>query len=46
MQRVMRTVRGLSPEQAAALLDRAGVEQTARPEVLSPEKFAELFALI
>ena len=46
MQRVIRTVRGLSPEQAAALLDRAGVEQTARPEVLSPEKFAELFALI
>jgi 16S rRNA A1518/A1519 N6-dimethyltransferase RsmA/KsgA/DIM1 with predicted DNA glycosylase/AP lyase activity len=36
----------LSSEQAAAMLDRAGIEQAARPEVLSPEKFAELFALI
>jgi hypothetical protein len=24
----------------------AGLDQTARPEVLSPEKFAELFSLI
>jgi 16S rRNA (adenine1518-N6/adenine1519-N6)-dimethyltransferase len=46
MQRVLRTARGLSAEEAAALLDRAGIEQAARPEVLSPEKFAELFALI
>jgi 16S rRNA (adenine1518-N6/adenine1519-N6)-dimethyltransferase len=46
MQRVLRTVKGLSPERAAALLERAGIEQAARPEVLSPEKFAELFALI
>jgi 16S rRNA (adenine1518-N6/adenine1519-N6)-dimethyltransferase len=46
MQRVLRTVRGLSPEQAAVLLDRAGIEQSARPEVLSPEQFAGLFALL
>jgi len=46
MQRVLRTARGLSSEQAAAMLDRAGIEQAARPEALSPEKFAELFALI
>jgi 16S rRNA (adenine1518-N6/adenine1519-N6)-dimethyltransferase len=46
MQRVLRTARGLSSERAAATLDRAGIEQAARPEVLSPEKFAELFALI
>jgi 16S rRNA (adenine1518-N6/adenine1519-N6)-dimethyltransferase len=46
MQRVLRTATGLSSEQAAAVLDRSGIEQAARPEVLSPEKFAELFALI
>jgi 16S rRNA (adenine1518-N6/adenine1519-N6)-dimethyltransferase len=46
MQRVLRTARGLSPEEAAGSLDRAGIDQAARPEVLSPEKFAELFALI
>jgi len=46
MQRVLRTARGLSSERAAAMLDRAGIDLMARPEVLSPEKFAELFALI
>jgi 16S rRNA (adenine1518-N6/adenine1519-N6)-dimethyltransferase len=46
MQRVLRTARGLTPERAAALLERAGIEPSMRPEVLSPEKFAELFALI
>jgi 16S rRNA (adenine1518-N6/adenine1519-N6)-dimethyltransferase len=46
MQRVLRTARGLSPEQAATVLERAGIEQAARPEVLSPEKFAELFGLL
>ena len=46
MQRVLRTAKGFSSEQAAALLDRAGIDPSVRPEVLSPEKFAELFALI
>jgi 16S rRNA (adenine1518-N6/adenine1519-N6)-dimethyltransferase len=46
MQRVLRTARGLSPVQAAAVLERAGIDQAARPEVLSPEKFAELFGLL
>ena len=46
MQRVIRTVRGLSPEEAAALLERAGIDTAARPEVLTPEQFAGLFELI
>jgi len=46
MLRVLRTVRGISPEEAAALLERAGIDPAARPEVLSPEMFARLFALI
>jgi 16S rRNA (adenine1518-N6/adenine1519-N6)-dimethyltransferase len=46
MQRVIRTVRGLSPEDAAALLERAGIDSVARPEVLSPEQFAGLFELL
>ena len=45
MQRVIRTVRGLSPDEAAGLLERAGIDSTARPEVLSPERFAALFEL-
>ena len=45
MQRVIRTVRGLSPEEASALLERAGIDPTVRPEVLSPESFAGLFGL-
>ena len=46
MLRVLRTVRGISPEEAGDLLERAGVDPAARPEVLSPEMFARLFALI
>lgn len=46
MQRVLRTARGLSPEQVAVLLERAGIDSAARPEVLSPGKFAELFGLL
>jgi 16S rRNA (adenine1518-N6/adenine1519-N6)-dimethyltransferase len=46
MQRVLRTVRGISPEQAGAILERAGIESTARPEVLSPESFARLYGLL
>ena len=44
MVRVIRTVRGLSPEEAAELLERAGIDQAVRPEVLSPEAFARLFS--
>jgi 16S rRNA (adenine1518-N6/adenine1519-N6)-dimethyltransferase len=46
MQRVIRTVRGLSPEEASALLERAGINPTVRPEVLTPESFAKLFGLL
>lgn len=46
MQRVLRTVRGVSAEEAAVLLERVGIEPAARPEVLSPESFARLFELI
>ena len=46
MQRVLRTVRGISPEEASALLDRAGIDPAARPEVLSPEDYTRLFGLI
>jgi 16S rRNA (adenine1518-N6/adenine1519-N6)-dimethyltransferase len=46
MVRVIRTVRGLSPQEASALLERAGIDPTARPEVVSPAKFAELFGLV
>jgi 16S rRNA (adenine1518-N6/adenine1519-N6)-dimethyltransferase len=43
MQRVLRTVRGISPEAASDLLERGGIDPAARPEVLSPEDFARLF---
>jgi 16S rRNA (adenine1518-N6/adenine1519-N6)-dimethyltransferase len=46
MLRVLRTVRGISAEEAGELLERAGIEPSARPEVLSPGKFAELFGLL
>jgi 16S rRNA (adenine1518-N6/adenine1519-N6)-dimethyltransferase len=46
MVRVLRTVRGLSAEEAGALLERARIESSARPEVITPEKFAELFGLL
>jgi 16S rRNA (adenine1518-N6/adenine1519-N6)-dimethyltransferase len=46
MLRVLRTVKALSPEKASALLDKAGIDPTVRPEVLSPEQFAALFELL
>jgi 16S rRNA (adenine1518-N6/adenine1519-N6)-dimethyltransferase len=46
MLRVLRTIRGISPEQASGLLERAGIDPAARPEVLSPESFAMLFELL
>ena len=43
MVRVLRTVRGVSAERAAQLLERVGIEASARPEVISPAEFAALF---
>jgi 16S rRNA (adenine1518-N6/adenine1519-N6)-dimethyltransferase len=46
MLRVLRTVRAISPDAASALLQRAGIDPVARPEVLTPEDFARLFGLL
>ena len=43
MQKVLRTIRAISPQEAGAILERAGIEATARPEVVSPESFARLY---
>lgn len=43
MQRVLRTVRGISPEDAAAILDETRIDRASRPEVLSPRDFVRLF---
>jgi len=46
MQRVLRTVRGLSVEKAAGILDQCGIAPEFRPEVLSPAQFARLFSAL
>ena len=46
MQRALRTVRGMSAEEARAVLERAGIDSAARPEVVSPEAFARLYGLL
>ena len=46
MQRVLRTVRGLSPEEVAEVLNAAGVDASARSEVVSPSQFVKLFELL
>ena len=46
MQRVLRTTRGLSVEEALEVLKRAGIEASARPEVVSPAQFVRLFQLL
>jgi 16S rRNA (adenine1518-N6/adenine1519-N6)-dimethyltransferase len=46
MLRVLRTVRGISAEEAGELLERAGIEPSARPEVLTPLQFGALFDLL
>jgi len=43
IQRVMRSVRGISAERAADLLKSVNIDPTARPETLSPETFVKLF---
>ena len=45
MQRALRTIRGMSAEEAGAVLVRAGIDPSARPEVVSPEAFARLYGL-
>ena len=46
MQRVLRTVRGLSPEDSTAALNAADVSLSARPEVVSATQFVRLFELL
>jgi 16S rRNA (adenine1518-N6/adenine1519-N6)-dimethyltransferase len=46
MQRVLRTVRGISAEDAALILKKATIAPAARPEVLSPADFVRLFELL
>ena len=43
MQRVLRAVRDLGAEAAAALLERLGIDPALRPESLTPEQFAAVF---
>jgi 16S rRNA A1518/A1519 N6-dimethyltransferase RsmA/KsgA/DIM1 with predicted DNA glycosylase/AP lyase activity len=43
LQRVLRSVAGLSVEEASGLLNRVGIDPSARPEVVGPEQFARLF---
>ena len=46
MVRVLRSVRSLSAEAALGVLESAGIQPSARPEVVSAEDFARLFALL
>ena len=46
MQRVLRSVRALSADQAGAILEQAGIEASARPEVVTPGEFAKLFGML
>jgi 16S rRNA A1518/A1519 N6-dimethyltransferase RsmA/KsgA/DIM1 with predicted DNA glycosylase/AP lyase activity len=46
MQRALRTVRGMTAQEAAVVLERAGIDPAARPEVISPEGFARLYRLL
>jgi 16S rRNA (adenine1518-N6/adenine1519-N6)-dimethyltransferase len=46
MQKVLRTIRAISPDEAGMILERAGIETTARPEVVSPKAFARLYEIL
>jgi 16S rRNA (adenine1518-N6/adenine1519-N6)-dimethyltransferase len=46
MLRVLRTVRGVSAEEALRLLENSGIEPDARGETISPEGFARLFSAV
>jgi 16S rRNA (adenine1518-N6/adenine1519-N6)-dimethyltransferase len=43
MQRVLRTIRGISAEDALVALEETEIDPAARPEVLSPADFVRLF---
>jgi 16S rRNA (adenine1518-N6/adenine1519-N6)-dimethyltransferase len=43
LQRVLRTVAALSVEDSAAVLERVGIGEAVRPEVVTPAEFARLF---
>jgi 16S rRNA (adenine1518-N6/adenine1519-N6)-dimethyltransferase len=43
LQRVLRTVAALSVGDSAAILERVSLDQSARPEVITPLEFARLF---
>jgi 16S rRNA (adenine1518-N6/adenine1519-N6)-dimethyltransferase len=46
MVRVLRSIRGLSADEAGAVLQTAGIDPSARPEVVSPREFAKIFELL
>ena len=46
MVRVLRSVRGLSPQRASEVLLAVGIEPNVRPEVVTPLEFARLFAAV
>jgi 16S rRNA (adenine1518-N6/adenine1519-N6)-dimethyltransferase len=46
MQRVLRSVRGMSADESKVILQQVGIEGSARPEVVTPEQFANLFEAI
>ena len=46
MVRVLRTVKAIPAEKAGKLLEQAGIDPAARPEVITPEQFADLFRLV
>ena len=46
MQRVLRSVRGLSSDRVTQVLESAGIEPSVRPEVVSPAEFARLFKVV
>lgn len=46
IQRVLRTIRGLSLEEAARVLESARIDASVRPEVISPDSFARLFQVL
>ena len=45
MQRILRSIANLSPDEAERRLGEAGIDPMARPETLSVEDFARLFTL-
>ena len=46
MVRVIRSIRGLSAEEATTALENAGIDPAARPEIVTPKQFAQLFELL